>query len=149
MKVPDDFVVRKDPKGRVTLRSPAGWRERPVGGDAAFYLSTGKAATSVNVVVTAWPAGETLRHGVESLPDKLAKNFKDFRHLKTDFIRVAGRPAGRVVYEASFEGRTLRFMQVLVRRGDRVVILTYNSPADSFDQIYATVEEVVASMELP
>jgi hypothetical protein len=147
--VPADFVQHAARGENVHLKAPPAWVETPTSGTVVLNLRTGQPGSSVNLVVVPAAAGETLDVAMAKMPAQLAHEFADFRLEKQDFVIVNDLPAGRLVYEASGHGFRGKLMQLFIKRNNRNLILTYTAAPDRFDEEYPTVEQVVASLQVP
>jgi hypothetical protein len=94
-------------------------------------------------------AGETLDKTMADLPGQLSREFANFEHVGTDFVIVNDLPAGRIVYEATRGGFDGKLMQVVITKANTHYILTYTASPDRYEAEYPTVEQVLASIEIP
>jgi hypothetical protein len=147
--VPDTFVARRTRDARVALKTPPTWKETSTTGSVVLNLLTDEPGSSVNVVVMPARAGETLDKTMAELPGQLSREFANFEHVGTDFVIVNDLPAGRIVYEATRAGFDGRLMQLVITRASTHYILTYTASPDRYDAEYPTVEQVLASLEVP
>lgn len=145
-KVPASFVARSGRGSAVTLRTPPGWKEEPTTGQAVLFLRTDVPQSSVSLVVMDAAPGESLDRTMAGLPELLAKEYANFRHVRTDYVIVNDLPAGRITYEASRSGFDGKLMQAFIQRSGKHYIFTYTANPDRFDAEYPVVEQVLASL---
>ena len=147
--VPASFVARRARDGGVTIKTPPTWKETSTAGSVVLNLLTDEPGSSVNMVVMPARAGETLDKTMAELPGQLSREFANFEHVGTDFVIVNDLPAGRIVYEATRGGFDGKLMQVVITKANTHYILTYTASPDRYESEYPTVEQVLASIEIP
>ena len=148
-KVPKDFVPHHARGSPAVLKAPPSWKETSTSGVVALNLLTGRPGSSVNLVVVPADAGGSLDKTMGQLPNQLRHEIAAFKLLKRDFVVVNDLPAGRVVYEGSRNGFHGRLMMMLFHRGAKEYALTYAASPENYEQELPTVEQVIASLELP
>ena len=147
--VPASFVARRARDVRVAIKTPRTWKETSTAGSVVLNLLTDEPGSSLNLVVMPARAGETLDKTMAELPGQLAREFANFEHVGTDFLIVNDLPAGRIVYQATRAGFDGKLMQVVITKAGTHYILTYTASPDRYEAEYPTVEQVLASLEVP
>ena len=146
--VPKEFVSHHAREGRVTIRTPVGWSDAKTEGPLVLNLRTDHPGESLNLLVVPATAGESLDRILVRTPEELRHEFADFNLEKFDMIFLDETPAGRIVYQASRGGFHGKLMQIFIRRHSRDFTLTYTAPPEQFDANRATLDQVVASIQI-
>ena len=148
VSVPANFTRHDARDGKITVRTPPGWRETKTSGTVVLNFRTDEPGASLNVQVLPAASGETLGKTMSSVPDELRHEFADFREIKNDLIFLNDLPAGRLVYEASRGGFHGKLMQVFITKNKKHFILTYTAAPSRFDVEEPAVEQVIASIQI-
>jgi hypothetical protein len=131
---------------RFSLRFPVDWAEvsrLTLPADTPFGAA-GAGGRELLVAVTP----------LDAAPPDQAAMLETARSTFGDRLREAevatldGRPAVRVVGDATVEGRTVRLMQYLVGDRDRLYALTLRVPPEAFDAERGRLEAIAASFRL-
>ena len=148
-EVPADFVPHKARGVAVSLKAPPAWQPTSTSGTVVLNLRTGEPRSSVNVVVVPAEPGESIDKTIAKLPEDLAREFANFKLLRRDVLILHDLPAGRLVYEASRGGFHGKLMQVVITKAGTHYIFTYTATPERYESEAATVEQVLASLEVP
>lgn len=147
--VPADFVEHKAKDVDVTLKTPKDWKPQPVEGDAKLNLIADDKGRGVNLVVTTSEKTDTLQSAVKDLPAIIARQIEGSKMQKVDFVKLAGEPAIRLLWEApSGSAGVLRVCQFQVLKNGKAYTLTYAAKKAEFDELLPTVEQVAVSMKV-
>lgn len=130
---------------------PSDWVIKTQGPIAIFVSSkegnTDDFLENLNVIVAAVEQPVTLDEYANAGVDQLKDMFTEFNMLSKDKTTLSGSPAIRLVYEASKDGQSNKFMQVVSKSDDKFFILTYTGSLKGYDTHLSTAQEMIASFK--
>lgn len=143
----------------MTLAYPEGWsvKENPAAGVVVAFGSPKESASdtfvdNVNVSVSDLSSQPALT--LDAIVDLWRKQTEGdlpagaFRLTEIKPTTLAGVAAKRLVYAYSLQGRELKGLVVIARKGDKAYVITYSAEKASYDKFVSAANTLVNSFQV-
>lgn len=140
----EGFTTYTDKSG-VSFAHPDNWIS--IGGDMVMFLSPDGSGTSVNMTSENVTSAISFSGYIEAAKVKVKAEMNVDGEIAQTEINLNGRKAYKLEYAASSQGVSMKVIQVVIRDGETMYILTVGSTTEGFEQQRATLDKIVASFK--
>ncbi len=131
---------------------PSDWKIKTQGPAVGFVSpsegSTDKFLENVNVIIQPLKEDITLEKYIDSSLASLNKNLDKFSVINNEATMLSGEKAVKLVYTATKKETTAKAMQVISKKGQTFVIVTYTAFPEKYEKHLSTAEEMVKSFRM-
>lgn len=140
----------------LTVAYPSSWIAEDAGendmGIVAGFLAPGSDAENPSIYITLQveelPAGMNLtleQYGQAAL-SSLKEALPDLQILEESDIAIGEKVGHAIVYDLSSDGMDFKVIKAWVVQGDAAYIMTYNAPADRYDEFAKDASTIIGSL---
>lgn len=137
----DDFSIGYPPNWVIKTQGPVVIFVSPKENNDDFL-------ENLNVIVAPTEEPVTLDEYTDAGINQLKQMFTELNILNRDKMTLSGKPAIRIVYEASKDGQTNKLMQVISKSNNTFFIITYTGSLNGYERSLATAQEMIQSFRI-
>jgi hypothetical protein len=133
-----------------TIRYPPDWKkDEPKSGaiSVLFRMPTNNATENLNVQVWNRSANETLGSETD-LMLAAVQDFSNFTEISAGNTTLAGNPAYKVVYTATYDADYIKFSQTWTVKAGKEYIITYKADPKDFDTYASVAQQMIDSFKI-
>jgi hypothetical protein len=159
--VPADWVVHNVGTTGVTIKSPPSWQEIPpqdlqklqqygIKAGAVIILAPPDLSASMNIVTAALPAGSPSMDALlPTVTEGLKSAIPNFQLVTSEMGKVGAYPAGKIVYDATPNGKPVRLEQHELISGGQLYSFTFTTSADQYPTLAPMFQQICDTLQLP
>jgi hypothetical protein len=132
------------------MQYPSDWtKDEPKSGAVVvlFGLPTNNATENLNVQVYNRTASDTLE-SLTSEHIQEAQEFENFTQIEAGNTTLAGNPAYKIVYKATYDGDYLKVTQIWTVKDGKIYLITYKAAPDNYDAHLSAAQKMIDSFRI-
>ncbi len=138
-----------DGKG-YTIKYPSDWtKDVPKRGPISvlFRMPTNNSVENLNVQAWNRSTNETVTSRTAQLL-LAAQSLSNFTEISAGNATLAGLPAYKITYTATYDGNDLKFTQIWMIKHGKEYIITYKADPKNFDTYESTAQQMIDSFKV-
>lgn len=133
-----------------TIQYPSDWiKNEPKNGTVTvfFVTPTNNATENLNVQVGNLSASDTLE-SITSAQIAHVQEFADFTQIEAGNATLAGNPAYKIVYTATYDGDFQKATQIWTVKDGKVYLVTYKTAPDDYNTYLSAAQQMIDSFKI-